>query len=193
MDFKLVNSFTSELANLKVKDVYSSLEGDDETDIPFSVWLLENPTSPLPMPGKITLYNHDIIHILLGRDISPQDEAFVLGFTMGNDPSTNWFHLLIYKLFSRFIYPSVYKFNQDDMKVFDLGFTYGRQLSIKEIHKIEFNQYQDYTLSSLRSLFGIKFEDIKKLRQMERALVPHSQTSQSLISDFETAPKYIVA
>ena len=193
MDFKLVDSFTSDIGNLKIKDIYSALDGDDACDIPFLVWLLENPASPVPMPGKITLYNHDILHILLGRDISSQDEAFVLGFTLGNDPKTNWFHLLIYKIFSYFLYPSVYKFNQDHLKVFDLGFTYGRRLSIKEIYKIEFAEYQDHTLSSLRSLLGIKFDDIKKLRQIESTLVPHSETSHSLISYLDPVNEYALA
>ena len=193
MDFKLVNSFASEIGNLKIKDIYSALDGDDACDIPFLVWLLENPDSPVPMPAKVNLYNHDIIHILLGRDKSPQDEAFVLGFTMGSDPKTNWFNLLIYKIFSYFLYPSVFKFNQDDLKVFDLGFTYGRRLSIKEIHKIEFTEYQEHTLSSLRSLLGIKFDEIKKLRQIESTLVPHSETSRSLISHLDQVSEYALA
>ena len=193
MDFKLVDSFTSNIANLKIKDIYSTLEGDDASDIPFAVWLLENPDSPIPMPGKISLYNHDILHILLGRDKSSQDEAFIVGFTMGNDPKTNWWHLLIYKLFSYFVYPSVYKFNQDHLKVFDLGFAYGRSLKFKKIHQIEFTEYQDCSLASLRNQFGIKLDEIKQLRQVEKSLIPDSATSQSLVSPQKPISEYVIA
>lgn len=49
------------------------------------MWLLENPDSPLPFAGKIDLYRHDCLHLLLERGLSVEDEAFVVGFTMGND------------------------------------------------------------------------------------------------------------
>ena len=171
MDFKLVNSFTSDIEKLEIKEIYSALEGDDAADIPFLIWFLENPESPIPMPGKISLYNHDHLHILLGRDQSPEDEAFIIGFTMGNDPKTAWYHIIIFKIFSYSIYPKLYRFNRQQMKVFDLGFNYGRKLSVKKIHKINFAVYQNYTLSALRKLFGIKREEIKAIKQVEEWLV----------------------
>jgi hypothetical protein len=175
MGFKLVNSFTSEIEKLKVKDIYAALDGDDAADMPFWIWFLENPESPVPMPGKISLYNHDHLHILLGRDRSPEDEAFIIGFTMGNDPQTAWYHILIFKIFSFFIYPKLYKFNRQQMRVFDLGFAYGRKLSFKEIHQINFAAYQNYTLSALRKLLGIEPDEIRAIKQVEQWLV-HSTT-----------------
>lgn len=171
MGFKLINSFTSDVEELKVKDIYSALDGDDAADMPFWIWFLENPESPVPMPGKISLYNHDHLHILLGRDQSPEDEAFIIGFTMGNDPHTAWYHILIFKIFSFFIYPKLYKFNRQQMRVFDLGFNYGRRLNFKGIHKINFAAYQNYTLSALRKLFGIDRNEIQAAKQVEQWLV----------------------
>ena len=171
MGIKLVDSFTSEVEELKVKDIYSALDGDDAADMPFWIWFLENPESPVPMPGKISLYNHDHLHILLGRDQSPEDEAFIIGFTMGNDPQTAWYHILIFKIFSFFIYPKLYKFNLQQMKVFDLGFDYGRKLGFKGIHRINFAVYQNYTLSTLRKLFGIDANEIQAAKQVEQLLV----------------------
>ena len=167
MDFKLVNSFRADIEKSKVEDIYSVLKKDDAADIPFWVWLLENPQSPLPMPGKISLYNHDYLHILLGRDQAPEDEAFIVGFTMGNDPQTKWYHIFILKIFSYLIYPKLYKLNRQQMKVFDLGFAYGKKLSLQEIHKINFADYKHYALSALRNLFGIRYDDIKALRAKE--------------------------
>lgn len=170
MDIKLVDSFTSEIEELKIGDIYSNLEGDDAVDIPFWVWFLENPKSPLPMPGKINLYNHDYLHILLGRGQSPEDEAFIVGFTMGNDPQTKWYHLIIFKIFSFLIYPKLYRLNRQQIKIFDLGFLYGRKLSSQAIYKINFADYQNYSLAVLRNLLGIKLAEIKALRQVENLL-----------------------
>jgi hypothetical protein len=170
MDFKLIDSFTSEIEKLKVGDIYTALEGDDAVDIPFWVWFLENPRSPVPMPGKISLYNHDYLHILLGRDQSPEDEAFIVGFTMGNDPQTQWHHIIIFKLFSYLIYPKLYKLNLRQMKIFDLGFMYGRKLSNQAIYRINFTDYQSYSLAALRNLLGIKLGEIQALKQVENFL-----------------------
>ena len=172
MDFKLVDSFTAEIEKLKVKEIYDSLEGDGAADIPFLIRFLENPESPVPMPGKISLYTHDHLHILLGRHQAPEDEAFIVGFTMGNDPKTKWYHVAIFKFFSYFLYPKTYKLNRAQMKVFDLGFAYGKKIKIKEVHKINFTEYHNYTLSALRNFFGIKFQEIKSLRQKEKELIP---------------------
>ena len=72
-------------SHLTLKDSLQSFKGDEQSDIPFIVRLLENPESIVPLPGQINLYNHDCLHILLDRGISLLDEAFVVGFTMGSD------------------------------------------------------------------------------------------------------------
>ena len=65
--------------------------------------LLENPESIFPLPGKINLYNHDCLHILLALGISLFDEAFVVGFTMGSDLKTNRFHVAVFKFLSNLL------------------------------------------------------------------------------------------
>ncbi len=59
------------------------INGDPASSIPFLVWLLENLASPIALPGKIDLYCHDCLHVLLNKGFSLEDEAFVVGFTMG--------------------------------------------------------------------------------------------------------------
>ena len=152
------------------RDIYAAIDEAVTTNIPFWVWLIENPDSPIPMPGKISLYNHDYLHILLGRDRSPEDEAFVVGFTMGNDPQTKWYHVVIFKLFSYLIYPQLYKLNYQQLKIFDLGFAYGRNISFKNIHTINFDNYKYYPLADLRSLFKIHSKDLKLIKNMEKLI-----------------------
>lgn len=65
--------------------VYQEINLDNQTDIPLIIKLLENPASPIALLGKISLQNHDCLHIILDISVSPSDEAFIIGFTMGND------------------------------------------------------------------------------------------------------------
>ena len=58
---------------------------DEESKLPLSLWLFEDPDSPVALPGAACLDLHDCLHILLNRGYSTADEAFVVGFSMGND------------------------------------------------------------------------------------------------------------
>lgn len=128
---------------------------DQQADIPFLIWLLENPQSPLPLPGQINLYNHDCLHALLGLGTSLPDEAFVIGFTMGTDRNTSTWHLKIFKFISRFLYPQKFQFCQSDWYFFDLGFAYGRSLNYESIYAIDFKKMENKTVTEIRNLLGI--------------------------------------
>jgi hypothetical protein len=144
--------------------------GDPPLSIPFLVRLLENPASPIALPGKINLYGHDCLHILLNRGQSLSDEAFVVGFTMGNDEQTNWLHLLILKVFASRFYPPKYRFNQDHLKIFDLGVAYGRAVKVRNLNQLDFSSYQTQPLESVRQQLGIDSQDLRMLEQMEEIL-----------------------
>ena len=89
---------------LTLKEVYQQANLDRAEDIPWIVRLFENPRSPFALPGSISLHDHDCIHILLGKGVTPSEEAFVLGFTMGSDRKTKTWQIIFYKLLSRFAY-----------------------------------------------------------------------------------------
>lgn len=161
MAFDLDETFQLDIAQMILKEVHFVVFSFHEPKIPFVIWLLENPNSPLALPGKISLRHHDYIHILLGRGVSPQDEAFVIGFTMGNDLKTNELHLLIYKFFAKFIYPYPYNFSTLDLINFNLGFMYGRKIKIKQINEMNFEIYQNENIGHLRKIFGINTDEIK--------------------------------
>ncbi|MEH2184316.1 hypothetical protein [Nostoc sp.] len=182
MAVNLIASLSAEADQLTLKQAYSALEGDEQADIPFLVWLLENPGSFLALPGKINLRNHDYVHILLGREQSAQDEAFILGFTMGNDLKTKWFHLAIFKFFAQFLYPKAYQFCRNDLEAFDLGFAYGRRLKVKQLNEFNFAAYENEPISSIRQRLGIDVDEIKLLRQFEFWLIPDASTSQKLFN-----------
>jgi hypothetical protein len=154
-----------------LKEAYQELGGDQQSDIPWLVRLLENPSSPLALPGKIDLYGHDYIHLLLNRQSSLYDEAFIVGFTMGNDLQTNGLHLIIFKVVSMLFYPQKYRFHQEHMKSFDLGFWYGRKISCKNINHLDFNDFNDKTISEVRERLGIHEDELKKIWETEQLLI----------------------
>lgn len=168
--FELTNN-----KNITLKEAKKNLpKGCTPKDIPWIVRLLENPQSSFALPGKITLYNHDCLHILLNRGFNLTDEAFVIGFTMGNALKTNWFHLLIFKFFSRFIYPRDYRFNREHLKAFDLGVFWGKKIIKKNINQIDFQQYENKTVDELRYTLGFKTasnsQQKKTIKVIERSL-----------------------
>ncbi len=106
-----------------------------------------------------------------------QEEAFVVGFCMGNDPDTQKIHLQIYKFFSRYIYPKHYKFNKKHLIKFDWGFYYGRSLyryvgflkkktiNKKAINKLKLFSLEHYTVEGVRDYLGILTSDLDYLEK----------------------------
>ena len=164
---KLILSGFTNNKNITLKEAQQYLvNGHKPEEIPWIIRLLENPASIVALPGKITLYNHDCLHILLEKELTLTGEAFVIGFTMGNDLKTNWFHLLIYKFFSRFIYPRDYRFNPTHLKVLDRAILYGIKVTIKNINEIDFQKYEHKTLYELRCILGIKLQEIPQFKEV---------------------------
>jgi hypothetical protein len=182
MAFKLTKSFENNVNNLTVKEAYNLAFDLEEYYIPPLVWFLENPDSPLPFPGKIYLRNHDYIHILLGREKSSQDEAFVVGFTMGNSRKVKWIHLKIFKLFSQYLYPSPFNFSKSDLQAFNLGVSYGRKIKVRNLNEMDLRQYDNQTVNAVRDILGIDAQEIRLLRKFENWLLPDTLTSKELVS-----------
>lgn len=139
----------------RLRDQLTNFSVDEATSIPWIVRLLENSNSPLALPGDISLFNHDCLHILLGRDRSPESEAYVIGFTMGNDIRCQRIHLWLFKVFALLFYPPKYRLRWSDLKEFDRGVIDGRNLEFKNLNLINFDQLQDYSVSELRKQFRL--------------------------------------
>jgi hypothetical protein len=132
--------------------------------IPLIVWLLENFQSILSLPGKISLEDHDYLHLLLDCDRSPTGEALAIGFCMGGDPDTKKIHVLIFKFFARYIYPKVYRLTKEDLTKFDLGFDYGKKIYRR--NQIPLNQIKSSQFSSVkqaRNSLGIDLSEPKTI------------------------------
>jgi hypothetical protein len=134
---------------------YQSLQGDPPDKIPFVVWLLENPASPLAMPGNIDLAGHDCIHLLLKQGFAAANEAYVVGFTMGNDDRTTWLHLMIFRIVALFLYPPKYRLTTDELAIFDQGVALGRQTKVKNLNQGVLVKWNNATLRSVREQVGL--------------------------------------
>jgi hypothetical protein len=151
----LWDTFPEELDQLTLQDAYLSICGDPSASMPFWIWLFENPDSPLSLPGKINLYRHDCLHLLLKKGFHSAGEAYVIGFTMGNDPSTRWLHFTIIKLVTQFLYPHPYRFSKADIEYLNAGFAHGKGARVKGLNQAPFERWQTMTLIKLRQFLEI--------------------------------------
>ncbi len=96
--------------------------GAKQAEIPLMVQLVENREFDLPggdlFHGRVDLRTHDLIHIILGRGLLMNDEAFTIGFTMGNTNRVTTTEEVLYTLISKFVYPKVYQFDEDAIRIF---------------------------------------------------------------------------
>ena len=130
----------------------------DKGEVPWLVWLMENPKSPLHLHGASSLNDHDYVHIILDKGQANDDEAFVIGFTMGNDDRTKSWEAKLFKFISRWLYPKAEQFTKNQLKIFDSGFKYGRsKLNLyQRIGEIDWSKKdKNISLNEFRRSFGV--------------------------------------
>jgi hypothetical protein len=159
----LWHSYPEHLDSFPLQKAYESLEGDPPSKIPFMVWLLENPDSPVALPGCIDLFGHDCIHLLLRQGFTSKNEAYVVGFTMGNDVRTNRLHLMIFKFAARVLYPEKYRLDASEIEYFERGFDLGQKIRVKNLNRFSFSQWHEKTLQDIRVEIGLDSSEIPAL------------------------------
>jgi hypothetical protein len=152
----LLTEYSQELDTLTLLEAYQNFQGDPPTEIPFLVWLLENPDSPCSLPGKISLENHDRLHWILDRGFSGEDEAYVVGFSMGNDVKTTQLHIIILKIFAVCFYPKKYRFKYTDLQAFDRGFQLGKSVKVKNLNQGIPSTWDYKTFSEIEQELNLK-------------------------------------
>lgn len=160
-------------SQMTLRDAYKNFGGDQQQDIPWVVRLFENPASPLPFPGKISLCDHDCLHILLGLGTSDYDEAFIVGFTMGNDSWTKAHHIILFKLAAKFLYPVPYRFSSVHTSLFDQGVRSGARLKVKGLNALNLSQFFDCKIDIIRAALGIDIQVIRAAFQEPHTVATH--------------------
>jgi hypothetical protein len=162
----LWHQYPEHLDALTLQKAYQTLDGDPPSKIPFLVWLLENPDSPLSLPGCIDLYGHDCIHLILRQGFTSGSEAYVVGFTMGNDVRISRMHIMVFKWAARVLYPEKYRLNDSDVEMFEKGFETGQKARIKNLNKFSFSSWHHKTLRDIRQEIGLDLEPELALSQI---------------------------
>jgi hypothetical protein len=146
----LWKKYPKKLDKMTLTEAYNTLQGDEQSEIPWIVWLLENPASPIALPGNIDLAGHDCIHLLLKQGFTSTNEAYVVGFTMGNDQRTKWFHFQFFKIAVLFLYPPKYRLSYAEIQVLERGFRLGQRTQVKDLNKMSLEKWNNKTLEQIR-------------------------------------------
>lgn len=139
--------------HLSVSSVLDTMPGFSSEDIPAIIRAFESPTSPLKLPGACTLEQHDVMHVLLGRGLVDQDEAFVLGFTAVADPEFHNEDIERYK-FAFSIYPEPYCIRGCDLIAFDLGVQAAQKMQVSNM-TIDVDYVRHRLIGQVRQDLGI--------------------------------------
>ena len=129
-----------------------------QSSIHWFVWLIENPNRPVSLTGAVDLYNHDIIHILLDRNMDVRDEAMVIGFTMGNSETTSSWVRWLFEFCAKYFYPIGYRFDEKDLIEYERGFAYGYSRPKRNIHTENFVTSKH--VGSIRREWSIKTSEV---------------------------------
>ena len=164
-----------------LKAVLDTLPGAPPEEISWLVRLMENPESPLALTGAVSLERHDCIHILLGRGLLNQDEAFVIGYTMGTAKrDLRRFETFLFKKVARYLYPTPYRLTKADLKAYQLGVTAGRAAKAEKIYDFPFEDHHNTQLGKLRTLIGVDKAALRTAYKEEHDLLPHTKASKRL-------------
>jgi hypothetical protein len=165
---------------VSMQTALDTLPGVQEGGIPKEVRLFEDPKSTIALPGAVSLAWHDAIHILLGRGLLDQDEAFVVGFTMGNSSSfRNEDAVTLRNAFSH-LYPEPFRVHGKKLLAFDLGIEAGRSIGVPDLAMREGHLSNASPLGQWRDQLGIDTESLRGFYARESVMIPRTLESARL-------------
>lgn len=163
-----------------LRAVLATLPAAPPSAIPWIVRLFENPQGWLRLHGAIDLAHHDMIHVLLGRGLLGQDEAFVIGFTMGATKAVSWLEQAWFKFVVAWLYPVPYRIPRRILAAYDLGLDAGRAMGVRNLHLAIGDDLLDRPLGEVRRALGIDTGRLRQVYARERATLPDTTASQRL-------------
>jgi len=154
----------------------------EPSEVPFIIRFIENPKYDFGIfPGPVSLYNHDCIHIVLGRGVLTKDEAFVIGFTMGSTDKVGLIREASFCAITKHLYPEGYKFSQDDLTVYKAGLSLARNMNCKDLSKVDFKKFKNLSIPRLRRELGIDIKTLRYYYYLEKQMFPNCIESQRLV------------
>ncbi len=168
-------------------EILDSLPGVSEQQLPKILFQYEDPRSPEAFIGAVPLERHDIIHVLLGRGLLDQDEAFVLGFTMGTcrgGAPDEQVRAMLEALTRK--YPEPYRISNSKAAAFTLGIRCAEEMTgCRDIFgaELEAEKFGGVSIGELRRQFGIDRKSLKQYYRKEALEIPDSLESARLPKD----------
>lgn len=163
-----------------LREVLGEMPAAPSTAIPWVVRLFENPRGWLRLHGAVDLERHDMIHVLLGRGLLDQDEAFVIGFTMGSTRAVSWLERTWFKFVVSRLYPEPYRISWRTLAAYDLGLEAGRTCGVRDVHLRLGPELLDRLLGEVRRELGIDPARLRESYALERDRLPGTLASHRL-------------
>lgn len=170
-----------------MREAYDSLMtvGNSQDEVPLIVQLTENPKFHFGglgfFKGRVTLKQHDYIHILLGRGLTLIDEAFVIGFTMGSTDRVSTREQNLFSFINKVLYPKPYRFCEDGMKVFRDAIALAYVSDCLPLEEVDFEPMLDLPLREIREKLGLEVDLLRAYYAIEAKRYPECRASQRLL------------
>ena len=156
---------------MTLQQVFDHMPRIEAEKIPEIVRKYENPESEYALPGAISLFRHDIIHILLDRGLLPADEAFIIGVTMASDHEFKDEHAEKFAKIATEEYPEPYNFTKNELNSYFLGVGYGLEhLNGVNLHKIPFEDMMNERIFDVRYELGINVPELNAYSRIEKLM-----------------------
>lgn len=165
---------------LTVDEVIESMPKAPPSKIPWIVKVFENPDSWIRFRGAVDLEDHDVLHVLLGRGLQDQDEAFVIGFAMGTAKKVSAFQYWVLKFVLARLYPEPYRIPRFLQPAFDLGVKCGQETGSRDLYKRHLKDLRSLSLDDARSKAEIDLGVLKKYFDLEQQRIPFTIASLRL-------------
>lgn len=172
-----------------LREAYESLMevGNSQDEVPLIVQLAENPKFHFGglgfFKGRVTLEQHDYIHILLGRGLTLIDEAFVIGFTMGSTDRVSTREQRLFSFINRILYPKPYRFCEDGMKVFRDAVALAYVSDCAPLEEVDFEPLLDLPLRKVRERLKVEVDLLRAYYRIEAKRYPDCAASRRLLEE----------
>lgn len=163
-----------------IGQILATLPKVPETAIPWLIRFFENPDSWFRFRGAIHLADHDVLHVLLGRGLQDQDEAFVLGFAMGTAKKVSLFQYYVFKWVMVHLYPEPYRIPSFLLPAFDIGMRCGVQTGRKNLYQEPLKELKNLTVKEARNHCGIDSTILRQGFREEQDRIPFTIASLRL-------------
>lgn len=171
-----------------MRDAFHSLMavGNSQSEVPLIVRLAENPKYNFSglgfFKGRVTLEQHDYIHILLGRGLTLMDESFVIGFTMGSTDRCSTHEANLFAFVNQILYPKPYRFTPEGTQVFKDAVALGYVSDCTPLETVDFHPMLDLPLCEIRKKVHLEVDLLQAYYRIEAKRYPHIAASQRLLS-----------